>query len=127
MVFGDIAGLTSSEQSALDEYVTLLVDRLDDALEAVWLYGSAARGDMWLRDSPMHSDIDIVVVTSQPVPESTVDDLVNLTYPLYLRCGRQISPAFKSVDEWQAVATDPDGYRDDVIQDVLKEGRRLWP
>jgi hypothetical protein len=60
----------------------------------VWLFGSAARGDMWPAHSPMHSDIDLLVVTREDVSAGEQEDLLNATYPLYLECGRQLSTHF---------------------------------
>jgi predicted nucleotidyltransferase len=77
-------------------YVELLREQLGDELERVVLFGSAARGDMWDPGSPMHSDIDLLVVTRSPLPEARAEELVNETYPLYLECGRQIGPQFRT-------------------------------
>jgi predicted nucleotidyltransferase len=60
------------------------------------MFGSAARGDMWPPGSPMHSDIDLLVITRDGVSEADREDLLNETYPLYLECGRQLSPHFFS-------------------------------
>jgi predicted nucleotidyltransferase len=76
-------------------YCALLRERLGDRLVEVRLFGSAARGDMWPDHSPMHSDIDLLVVTRGVVPEETQEELVNETYPLFLECGRQLSPQFR--------------------------------
>jgi hypothetical protein len=47
----------------------------------------------------MHSDIDLLVVTAEALPHETAEQLVNETYPLYLECGRQIGPQFRSAGE----------------------------
>jgi predicted nucleotidyltransferase len=117
-----MAGLSPTEQSALQRYVSLLIRRLGHRLKAIWLFGSAARGDLWPPDSPMHSDIDILVITSDTLADAQVEELANDTYPLYLECGRQISPAFRSVDE-----ADPSEEGDDLILRVRAEGHQLWP
>jgi hypothetical protein len=49
---------------------------------------------MWPAHSPMHSDIDLLVITREAVPEALQEELLNETYPLYLECGRQLSPHF---------------------------------
>ena len=61
--------------------------------------GSAARGDMWDAGWPMHSDIDLLVVTAEALPPETAEQLVNETYPLYLECCRQIGSQFRSAGE----------------------------
>jgi predicted nucleotidyltransferase len=85
--------LTETERDCLDRFCALLAHRLPE-LVVVRMFGSAARGDMWPAHSPMHSDIDLLVVTLGPVPEAQQEELLNETYPLYLECGRQLSPHF---------------------------------
>jgi hypothetical protein len=47
---------------------------------------------MWQAHMPMHSDIDILIVTENELDVARREALVNETYLLYLECGRQISP-----------------------------------
>src|SRR4051812_26366140 len=91
-----MAGLTDLERACLERYCALLTDRLGERLVQVRMFGSAARGDMWPAHSPMHSDIDLLVVTRDEVPEPRREELLDETYPLYLECGRQLSPHFFS-------------------------------
>jgi predicted nucleotidyltransferase len=85
--------LTETEDDCLRRYCALLAARLPD-LVVVRMFGSAARGDMWPAGSPMHSDVDLLVVTREEVPEAVQEELVDETYALYLECGRQLSPLF---------------------------------
>jgi predicted nucleotidyltransferase len=89
-----MAGLSEPERHCLVRYCTLLREELGEQLVEVRMFGSAARGDMWPAHSPMHSDIDLLVVTRDPVPEGDRMRLLDATYPLYLECGRQLSPHF---------------------------------
>jgi predicted nucleotidyltransferase len=91
-----MAELTDAERDCLARYCDLLAERLGGRLVDVRMFGSAARGDMWGAHSPMHSDVDLLVVTREPVDEREQEDLCNETYPLYLECGRQLSPHFFS-------------------------------
>jgi predicted nucleotidyltransferase len=91
--------LSSLERECLLRYCALLRERLGGSLLRLVLFGSAARGDMWDAGSPMHSDIDLLVVTAETLPPETAEQLVNETYPLYLECGRQIGPQFRSAGE----------------------------
>jgi predicted nucleotidyltransferase len=88
--------LTDEERGCLDRYCALLRERLGERLVEVRMFGSAARGDMWAAHAPMNSDIDVLVVTRDDVPDPEQEQLLNETYPLYLECGRQLSPHFFS-------------------------------
>src|SRR3954463_588139 len=94
-----MVGLSERERECLDRYCRLLREELGEQLVEVRMFGSAARGDMWDADSPMHSDIDLLVVTAEALAPETAEQLVNETYPLYLECGRQIGPQFGSAGE----------------------------
>lgn len=93
--------LNDKERDCLQRYLSILSEKMADNLQQVWLYGSAARGDMWPKWWPMHSDIDILVLSTVPVPETVQEELVNETYPLFLECGRQISPQFRTIAQFQ--------------------------
>jgi predicted nucleotidyltransferase len=86
--------LSDRERDCLQRYCRLLRRELGEQLVEVRMFGSAARGDMWPAHSPMHSDIDLLVVTRGVVPEEERTRLLDETYPLYLECGRQLSPHF---------------------------------
>ena len=60
------------------------------------MFGSFAKGDMLPRHMAMNSDIDLLVITAGKLEPAIQEALVNDTYPLYLECGRQISPQFWS-------------------------------
>src|SRR5919199_48574 len=91
-----MAELTATERDCLERYCRLLGERLGPRLVGVRMFGSAARGDMWGARSPMHSDVDLLVVTIDAVPAAEQEELLNETYALYLACGRQLSPHFFS-------------------------------
>jgi predicted nucleotidyltransferase len=89
-----VAALSPQEHDCLTRYCGVLERELGEQLVEVRMFGSAARGDMWPPHSPMHSDIDLLVVTRDAVPEGERMRLLDETYPLYLECGRQLSPHF---------------------------------
>jgi predicted nucleotidyltransferase len=115
-----LSALTAPERECVGRYVEGVSHRLGDGLEEVWLFGSAARGDMWADFWPMRSDIDLLVVTAEPVSEDVRDELLTLTYRLYLECGRQISPAFRTRrdlgSQWAPLQAE-----------VSRDGVKLWP
>jgi predicted nucleotidyltransferase len=119
-----MAELTAAERACLARYCNLLAERLGDRLVAVRMFGSAARGDMWSAGSPMHSDVDLLVVTRDAVPAGEQDDLLNETYPLYLECGRQLSPHFFS--EARLAAPDDERTRE-FLERIEPEACVVWP
>jgi predicted nucleotidyltransferase len=115
-----LAGLTGAERDCVDRYVAALAGTLGETLEEVWLFGSAARGDMWADFWPMHSDIDLLVVTSARLSEKCEGKLLATTYDLYLQSGRQISPAFATRDQLHSEQAR-------LQAAVNRDGIRLWP
>jgi predicted nucleotidyltransferase len=88
--------LDDTARVCVRRYLSLLVSQLGENLTEVWLFGSAARGDMWPTNMPMRSDVDMLVLTNEEVNADVQEHLINETYPLFLECGRQISPIFKA-------------------------------
>jgi predicted nucleotidyltransferase len=76
-----MGALTDLERDCLRRFCELMCARLGDGLREVRMFGSAARGDMWPARSPMHSDIDLLIVTGEPVPAEDQEHLLNETYP----------------------------------------------
>ena len=91
--------LSEAERSCLDRYLDLLVERLGAGVLEISVYGSVARGEPWPGGMPIRSDLDLMVITSEPVPKDVADELVDATMPLFLECGRQLGPVFKTTDE----------------------------
>jgi predicted nucleotidyltransferase len=98
--------MTDTERTCVQSYLDLLAQRFANSLVVVWLFGSFARGDTWGRHWPMNSDIDLLILTEQPIADRDREELLNETYPLYLECGRQISPQFRTVREFQNPTTE---------------------
>jgi predicted nucleotidyltransferase len=91
--------LSDVERSCLERYLDLLAEQLGASLLEIAVYGSVARGEPWPRGIPIRSDLDLMVVTSDPVPKELADELVDATMPLFLECGRQLGPVFKTPHE----------------------------
>jgi hypothetical protein len=117
-------GLSDRDRDCLARYLDLLARRLGDRLVAIRLFGSAARDDMWAGHSPMHSDVDLLVVTTEAVPAGEQEDLLNETYPLYLDCGRQLSPQFRTE---QHLADPPDEPTREFLERIAPDARTVWP
>jgi Nucleotidyltransferase domain len=116
--------LSAIELDCLGRFCALLQWRLSGRLLEVAMFGSAARGDMWPARSPMHSDIDLLVITRDAVPEREQEELLNETYPLYLECGRQLSPHFFSE---QRLARPPDERARAFLRRVETDLVVVWP
>ena len=109
-----LALLTETERDCLDRSVDHLAAQLGDDLVEVWVFGSVARGESWPPGMKIPSDLDLAVVVHRDLADDEKESLVNATYPLYLECGRQISPAVVregSVAETVAAAIATDGVR----------------
>ena len=112
--------LSELEHDCLERYVAHLATTLAGELEAVWLFGSAARGDAWWPAMRIRSDIDLVVVTRSPVADELQEELVNATCPLFLECGRQIGPQFRTEPELDVEPLTP------FLENLRRDGVRLW-
>jgi hypothetical protein len=88
--------LSEAERFCLDRYLDLLVESLGDRLLEVSVFGSVARGESWPRGMPIRSDLDLLVVTGAPLDQEEIDALVDATMPLFLECGRQLGPQFRT-------------------------------
>jgi predicted nucleotidyltransferase len=119
-----MGGLNEQEVRCLQRYCALLSERLGDRLVEVRMFGSAARGDMWPSHAPQHSDIDLLVITRGAVEEVQAEALVNATYPLYLECGRQLSPQFFAQDR---LGNPPDARTREFIASIAGDARVVWP
>lgn len=115
----DLPVLGTVERSCLERYLELLVDELGGELEEIVLFGSVARGESWPKGMPIRSDLDLLVVTASALPEWREQELIGATYPLFLECGRQIGPQFRS----RRQVDDPS---DAFVENVRREGIRLY-
>lgn len=115
--------LNATKQDCVQRYVELLCEQLGDNLVTVYLFGSAARGDMWSARFPIHSDIDVLLLMQEPVSPEAWEEFVNATYPLYLECGRQIGPQWRTTEQW---ASPKDERAEGFKANVEAEGRLLF-
>lgn len=95
----ELSVLDPTERSCLERYLALLVERLGRRLVEVTLFGSVARGERWPRGMPIRSDLDLLVVTEEPLSEDEAQELIDATYPLFLESGRQLGPQFLPRDQ----------------------------
>jgi hypothetical protein len=67
---------------------------------------------------PIRSDLDLLVLVAEPLPEEEIDALVGETYPLFLESGRQLSPQFRTPEEHAASPS-----REAIDADAVE----VWP
>ena len=115
--------LAAAERACVVRYLDLLRDRLGPRLVEVHLFGSFARGDAWRPSSAMHSDIDLLIICSERPSDPELEDFVNATYPLFLECGRQISPQFRTREALESPTTEA-GFA--FLERFRIEGRLLF-
>jgi predicted nucleotidyltransferase len=117
--------LGQREKSCLQRYLDLLVETLGRELDRVVLFGSVARGESWPAGMPIRSDLDLLVVTDSRLPADLAAALIDATLPLFLECGRQIGPQFRTA-EGLAHPTDERaaGFLDEVRMDGICLYRR---
>lgn len=119
----ELQALTETEQSCLQRYLDRLVETLAAGLEQVIVFGSVARNDPWPRGMPIRSDLDLLVITTAPLATEVVDELIDATLPLFLECGRQIGPQFRTRE--QLAATDDRTLA--FVENVERDGIPIYP
>jgi predicted nucleotidyltransferase len=115
--------LNDLERSCLQRYLNLLVATIGSGLAEVVLFGSVARGESWPAGMPIRSDLDILVVTDSRVTDETVESLIDGTFPLFLECGRQIGPQFRTREDLGRPRDDRDAT---FLDHVRRDGIRLY-
>lgn len=84
------------------------------------MFGSVARGESWPRGMPIRSDLDLLVICDTPLPEDRIEELVDATLPLFLECGRQLGPQFRT----RAGLAEPKGAA--FLANVEREGITIY-
>ncbi len=118
----ELEHLNEEERGCVRRYLDLIKERLGENLAQTWLFGSAARGDMWSETTPMRSDIDLLILSQNPVPGEVQRDLFNATYGLFLECGRQLSPTFWTLERFDRPEK---GKVADFVLQVRQEGNTV--
>jgi len=99
-------------QNAVDEFVRRALEKYRDRIENIILFGSVAR-----REAKEDSDIDILVVG-----DVSLEELVDLTFPILLEYGELISAKDMKKDYFDFLIRE--GYS--LIRNVLEEGVVLY-
>ena len=99
-------------QKAVDEFVRRALEKYRDRIENIILFGSVAR-----REAKEDSDIDILVVG-----DVSLEELVDLTFPILLEYGELISAKDMKKDYFEFLIREEYS----LIRNVLKEGVVLY-
>jgi predicted nucleotidyltransferase len=108
--------LTELERSCLERYLDTLVEALGDRLLEVSVFGSAARGESWPPGMPIRSDLDLLVLTRDRLPNREIEALVDATLPLFLECGRQLGPQFRTRE---GISEGSGEFREELERDAI--------
>ena len=87
--------MTPSQYLALQELRRWLFDEFD--IEAVILYGSVARGE-----ADEESDLDLLIVTSQPLTRPTRHEITDMVFEVNLFYGTNFSTLVVDRNSWEA-------------------------
>jgi hypothetical protein len=104
-----VPSLTQRERECVDRFYALLEKRLGERLLEVRLFGP---------------DIELLVVTRDDPSPTEQEELIDETYPIFLECGRQISPHFFS--ERKLKAPEDEGTRD-FLRRMSADAVVEWP
>jgi predicted nucleotidyltransferase len=90
----EAASLRKNEQEAINETARQLRELYP--IQKIILFGSKARGD-----SDEHSDIDILIITAQPLNWKQEKAVVEILFDIGMKYDVIFSPLFTSSDEWE--------------------------
>jgi predicted nucleotidyltransferase len=103
--------LAPNQYQALDELRRRLFDEFD--VEAMILYGSVARGE-----ADEESDLDLLIVTAQPLTRLRRHEITDVVFEVNLRYGTNFSTLVVDRNSWEGGAISVLPLRDEI----LKEG-----
>jgi predicted nucleotidyltransferase len=109
----DGIALTPNQAKALAELRQRLYDAFD--IEALILYGSAARGE-----ADEESDLDLLVVTPQPLPSRFArHEITDVVFEVNLRHGTNISSLVVDQEAWETGVFTVLLLRDEIVKDGI--------
>jgi len=99
-------------QEPVREFVKVALEKYGDKIESIILFGSVARGE-----AKEDSDVDILVVG-----DVSIEELVDITFPILLEDGKLISAKDMKKDHFEYLAKE--GYS--FVRNVMREGVVLY-
>lgn len=101
--------IPETKKKAIQEFVKELREKYGEKVKRVILFGSIARGDYH-----EESDIDVLVIGSL-----TLDEVVEVSYPILLRYGELISAHVMSEDYYSMLKSRNSGFIDSVEREGI--------
>lgn len=104
--------IAMKKQEALQEFLKTAKQKHGDKIEQIILFGSYARGE-----AAEESDIDVLIVG-----DITLDELIDISFPLLLKYGVYISPHVITARHLSYLEKEGYGF----IKNVKKEGKIIY-
>lgn len=108
----DTVVLTSEEMRALAELRERLISEFD--IVALMLYGSVTRGE-----ADAESDLDVLVITGQPLNRFVRHEITDMVFELNLRYGTNISTLVVDRDSWETGLISVLPLRSEILTDGI--------
>lgn len=106
----DNISLTSRQREALAEIKSGLLERFD--VRAVMLYGSYARGQ-----ADEESDVDLLVVTAQPLTRFQRHEITDAVLEVNLRYDTNLSTLVVDMESWETGMVSVLPIHDEIVRD----------
>lgn len=100
--------ISENKKKAIDEFIRELKEKYGDKIKKIILFGSIVRGD-----TTEESDIDVLIVG-----DITLDEAVEVGYPMLLKYGELISPHIMDEEYYSMLKANRSGF----IEAVEREG-----
>ena len=105
--------ITAKQFEALGEIKRRLLERFD--IKAFILYGSVARGQ-----ADEESDVDLLVVTSQPLTRFERHEITNVVFEVNLQFDTNFSTLVVDLKSWETGIISVLPIRDEIIRDGIQ-------
>ena len=104
--------LTPNQYQALAQLRRRLFDEFD--IESLILYGSVARGE-----ADQESDLDLLIVTPDPLTRPKRHEITDLVFEINLRYGTNLSTLVVDRRSWEAGAIAVLPLREEILMDGI--------
>jgi predicted nucleotidyltransferase len=105
--------ITPRQAEALSEIKRRLLERFD--IKTLVLYGSAARGQ-----ADEESDVDLLVVTSEPLTRFARHEITDIVFEVNLRYDTNFSTLVVDLKSWETGIISVLPLRDEILRDGIR-------